>query len=303
MNLEQILGKRAGYIRGKEALFPSSHILLSLLQGNVCAVDNEERIIMYMMYACTREGLSFSRNRKDFLFQQCMNQYENLEGRLSHTKGKLIMKSIELPLRAFDLYVKKEYGLAGKILLESIFIYNEIFEPTNSDIIWANLEQNLNLLRLYVDSGNVKQVIQNMPQIIDEYYIGIPHGLNNLSQKMADYIKNGNLSSDEKYHYINYLIDSLIKKITKMKSENNKEIINSLLDAVTDSAAYTHLKLLNQNSNDDLVFNEYYFFDVVIPKVMDLFILNKSGYYSQNSKNKKLIDDFLINAYNLKVES
>lgn len=304
MEVNKLLQNRKEIIKLKQEKFPNYHFFSPVINNSDFYSSFEEKIIMYMMYNLTLEGIGYSVTGKDTLYLNTLKKYEELKKKIVHDKGKLLLKSLEFPLRAHYYYKKKDYNKADDLLIQAIKIYSHIFDNKNQDIIWASLEQSLNRIRILIEQG--LPFIERVGQIIDEVYNAEPNGNAMFSTKMTNCIHK--IDKEEVYDSLNKFLDSVIIKIqTKYFSKDKnvgRTMIKSFINTLIKTEAYNHLKVpfepyLNDESlKKSILLNSFNEFTEIPSTLESLLISSLKGY--ENSPDE--INNYLLATYNIKLK-
>lgn len=303
MDIKELLDNRKNQIVYKKSKYPDFHFFLPVIKNTNYYNSTEEKIIMYMMYNLTLEGVVYSIKGNDTLYTNTINSYLELKSMLTHDIGKLLLNSLEFPLRAHFSYKKNQFEEAESYLVKSIEIYRKIFEENSSEIIWASIEQSLNRMRILIHQE--LPYVEKSIKIIEEVYTAQPNGFSNLSPLMCECLSK--IGNDEKYNYLNYFIDNIVKKefsiIFKAKIKD-RNILKKFISELVTTKAYSHLNkmfqpyLKNEKLEVSLLLNNLDE-NTEIPSTLEGILLSSTDLYSQNPLE---IDTYLQETYNIELK-
>ncbi|MDY3402824.1 hypothetical protein PG588_11765 [Riemerella anatipestifer] len=268
--LEKTLEQRTIFIKERIERYPDYHIFFRIIEGNLLNVSDSDRIMMMMMYVKTREALSYVVDKKEALVSLILREYDICKSKLCLEESKRIMRSIKLPLDAFIHYKNKEYRDASLKLQKSLTDYEILFNMGCYDAIWANLEQNLNRVKIEIDRGEFDLAMNMVESILLEFGGFKSKGFCRLTEEMLAYLKI--LSTEELYVNLNYVIDSVFFKIKK-KYENNSIYISKYIDVVLASNIYSHLRVFFLENRIDLFSSS-----VEFPKTLEAYFFGLKEY-------------------------
>lgn len=279
--LEKKLTHRLLFINERKEKFPDYHIFFKIINADFLQNNINDKILMMMMYTRTREALSYAVDGKKKMVDLAVNEYDTICSKLQSSESKRVMQSIKLPLDAFVYYKNKEFDKASNNLVSSLLIYNELFDKGCNDAVWANLEQNLNRVKIEIENGDFDEAFLKVKLILDEFSRVNDNGFCKMSNSMKTYLHM--LSLEDLYVNLNYFIDSIFMKINKFSDE---KYIVEFVNLVIDNKLYHHLKTFFIDNDIDK-----FYFNIEFPKTFEAYYFGKNNYEIKYPIVKKYLKD------------
>lgn len=209
--------------------FERNHIFFDIFEKLSKVIkDDDEVIKIYFIFNTYQKSLDYARLNQPSIAKYWIDYCNSQEFELTELSKKS-MKALYYPMISYYEYKIGNYEFALNYLEKSFPLLLELeCKHQINEVFWARLEQYLNLSRIYFSKYDSKKAINIGCDLIN-YFL-------TKKNKSTLIIPNDKVlnaeSANELYQTINYNIDSILRRIYSLKSDNQKALIFNFLENI-----------------------------------------------------------------------
>lgn len=234
--------------------FNREHIFYAILNSIDKDLEIEEKMELFYSFLYIQKSFRSLIFKDNSLYSYYINRSEIENIKINNKLAIDGIKAIYFPVIAFENYQNKEYDLAEVNIKKSIQLLDKLILNGCSECINAKLEQNLNLIRIYLFKNNYSKAIEIGIEIIN-YLITFKKTATYNNVLFKDFVTD----KIERNSIFNYYMDSIyicfIKHTKKFHIQDLIDRIKELkFDEFEESQKIIHL--IDHSFNSNLTIDE-----------------------------------------------